>query len=76
MTISEAIPKTISNSSTMYNSEAISEAIPKSVSNHSNCDTLHQEGGLLRGYCEAVGRHLCSRYVAEVNLPISSHMCT
>jgi len=66
-TISVTIPETISNSNP--------EAIPKSNSDHSHRCTLLQEGGLWQWLCEAVGEHLSSRYVAQVDFSISSHIC-
>jgi len=78
-TISVTIPETISDCT-----EAISEAIPnsnpetiyESNSDHSHRRTLLQEGGLRQWLCEAVGEHLSSRYVAQVDLSISSHICS
>ena len=71
-TISGTIPKTISNS----NPETISEDIPESNSDHSHRSTLLQEGGLRQWLFEAVGEHLSSRYVAQVDLSVSSHICS
>jgi hypothetical protein len=62
--ISEAIP----------NSNA--EAIPESNSDHSHRCTLHQEPWLRQWLCEAVGEHLSSWYIAQVDLSISSHICS
>jgi len=70
-TISVTIPETISDCT-----EAISEAIPNSYPDHSHCSTLLQEGGLQQWLCEAIGEHLSSRYVAQVDLSISSHICS
>jgi len=75
VTISErtkAMSKAIPNS----NPEAIPEAITESNSDHSHWSTLLQEGGLQQWLCEAVGEHLSSRYVAQVNLTISSYICS
>ena len=85
--LSNGIPDAISSSDTSSISntisvtipectEAISEAIPESNSDHSHCSTLLQEGGLRQWLCEAVGEHLSSRYVAQVDLSISSHTCS
>jgi len=70
--ISEAIPN--SNPDTI--SETISEAISESNSDHSHCSTLLQEGGLRQWLGEAVSEHLSSWYVAQVDLSISSHICS
>ena len=67
-TISVTIPETISFSNP--------KAIPESNSDHSHRCTLLQEGGLRQWLCEAVGEHLSSRYVAQVDLSISSHICS
>jgi len=45
-------------------------------SNHSHRSTLLQEGGLWQWLCEAVGEHLNCRYVAQVDLSLSSHICS
>jgi hypothetical protein len=66
-TISVTIPVTISNSNP--------EAIPESNSDHSHRCTLLQDGGLWQWLCEEVGEHLSSRYVAQVDLSICSHIC-
>jgi hypothetical protein len=66
--IAEVIPKS--------NSEAIPEAISESNSDHSDRSTLLEEGGLRQWLCEAVGEHLSSRYVAQVDLSVSSHICS
>ena len=66
--LSEAIPHS--------NPETISETIPESNSDHSHRCTLPQEGGLRQWLWEAVGEHLSSRCVAQVNLSISSHICS
>ena len=75
-TISVTIAETISDSITDSNPEAIPEAISESNSDNSHCSTLLQEGGLRQWLCEAVGEHLSSRYVAQVDLSISSHICS
>jgi len=83
--LSDSIPDAISssNSDTISdtNPEAITEAIPESnsvhieaISDHSHCSTLLQEGGLRQWLCGAVGEHLSSRYIAQVDLSISSHI--
>ena len=77
----DGIPDAISNSNTIpvtisKRTEAISEAIPESNSDHSHRSTLLQEGGLRQWLCEAVGEHLSSRYVAQVNLSISPQICS
>jgi hypothetical protein len=81
-TISRTIPQTISDctkglSETIPNSnpEAIPEAISHPNSDHSHRSTLLQEGGHRQLLCEGVGEHLSSRYVAQVNLSVSSHFC-
>jgi len=71
MSNSDTIPATISE-----RTEAISEAISESNSDHSHCSTLLQEGRLRQWLCEAVGEHLSSRYVAQFDLSISSHICS
>jgi len=68
----EAISQAIPNS----NPEAIPEAVSESNSDHSHRTTLLQEGGLRQWLCEAVGEHLRSRYVAQVDLSISGHICS
>jgi len=70
-TISVTIPETIPDCT-----EAISEAIPNSNPDHSHRSTLLQEARLRQWLCEAVGEHLSSRYVAQVDLSISSHICS
>jgi len=65
-------------------SEVISEAIPnlnpvsifESNSDHSHRGTLFQECELQQWLCGTVGEHLCSPYIAQVDLSISSHMCS
>jgi hypothetical protein len=52
--------------------EPISEANP----DYSHRSTLHQAGGLWQRLCEAVGEHLSSRYIAQVDLSISSYICS
>jgi len=69
---SEAISEAIPNS----NPEAIPEAISESNSDHPQCSTLLQDGRLQQWLCEAVGEHLSSRYVAQVDLSVSSHICS
>jgi hypothetical protein len=66
--ISEAIP--------ISNTEAISETIPDSNSDHSLRCTQLQAGGLRQWLGEAVGEHLSSRYIAQVDLFITSHICS
>jgi hypothetical protein len=63
----KAISMAIPNS----NSESISESNP----DHSHCSTLLQEGVLPQWLHEAVGEHLSSRYIAQLDLSISSHIC-
>ena len=75
-TISVTIPETISNSISDSNPETIPDAIPESNSDHSHCSTLLQEGGLWQWLCKAVSEHLSSRYVAQVDLSVSSHICS
>ena len=74
-TISVTIPETISDCT-----EAISEPIPNSnpetISDHSHCSTLLQEGGLRQWPSEAVGAHLSSRYVAQVDISVSGNICS
>jgi hypothetical protein len=53
---------------------AISGAIPKSNSDHAHCSTLIEDGQLRQWLCEAVSKHLSSRYVAHVDLSVSSHI--
>jgi len=66
--ISEAIPN--------FNPKAISEANSECNSDYSNLSTLLQEGGLRQWHCEAVGEHPSSRYVAQVDRSVSSHICS
>ena len=78
--LSDCIPDAISNSNTVpvtisEHTKAIPKAIPESNSDHSHRSTLLQEGGLRQWLCEAVGEQLSSRYVAQVDLSISSHIC-
>jgi len=72
--LSDGIPDAIFSSDTISVTiaETISEAIPETNSDHSHCSTLLQEGGLRQRLCEAVGEHLSSRYVAQVDLSVSS----
>jgi hypothetical protein len=71
-TISEGIP----NSNPEAIPQAISEAISEFNSDHSHWSTLPQEGGLRQWLCEAVGEYLSSQYVAQVDLTVSSHICS
>jgi hypothetical protein len=57
------------------NSKTIPQAIPESNSDHSHCSTQLQEGWLQQWLYEAVGKHHSSRYVAQVDRSISSHIC-
>jgi hypothetical protein len=78
-TFSVTISKTILDSITDFNPEGISkptEAISKFNSDHSHWNTLHQESGLRQWLCEVVGEHLSSLYVAQVDLSMSSHICS
>jgi len=70
VTMSKAIPKSSPETITER-----TEAIPESNSEHSHFSTLLLEGRLRQWLCEAVGEHLSSRYVAQVDLSISSHTC-
>jgi hypothetical protein len=83
--LSDGILDTISRSDTnpaiiSEHTEAISEAIPNSnpeaISDHSHCRTQLPEGGLWQWLCKALGEHFSSRYVAEVDLSVSSHICS
>jgi hypothetical protein len=69
---SEAIPKSIPKAIP----QAISKANPECNSDHSHCSALHQVGGFRQWLCEAVGEHLSSRYVAQVDLSDSRHICS
>ena len=78
---SDMIPVTISVTSSMNITLTISvticmhiEAISKSNSIYSHGSTLLPEGRLWEWLCEAVCEHLSSRYIAHVNLSISSHI--
>jgi len=75
----DTIPATVSES-TKAMSKAIPnsnpEAIPESNSDHSHRSTLLQEGRRQEWLREAVGKHLSSRYVAQVDLSVSSHICS
>jgi len=66
---SNPIPVTISEC-TNYNPDVI----PGSNCDHSHCSTLLQAVRLQQWLCEAVSKHLRSRYVVQVYLSISSHM--
>ena len=72
----EAISEAIPNSKPEAISEAISESIPEANSDHCHHCTLLQEGELRQWLCEAVGEHLSSRYVGQVHLSLSSHICS
>ena len=72
--LSAGIPDAFSISNTI--SVTIPESISESNSDHSHRCTLLQEGGLRQWLGEAVGEHLSSRYVAQVDLSISSHICS
>jgi hypothetical protein len=89
--LSDGIPETFSssNSNTIpvtisERTEAISKAIPnsnpetipKSNSDHIHRYTLLQGCGLRQWLCEAVSEHLSSWYVAQVDLSVSSYICT
>jgi len=69
--LSDGIPNAFSSS----NSDSISESISESNSDHSHRSTLLQKGGLRQWLCEAVSDHLSSRYVAQFDLSIGSHIC-
>jgi hypothetical protein len=71
VTISETIPDFAE-----VISEAISRSVPESNSDHSHRSKLLQEGGLRQWLCEAVGEYLSSQYVAQVDLSVSSHICS
>jgi len=71
--LSDGIPDAYSSSITM--SVTIPESISESNPDHSHRNTLLQEGSLWQRLCEAVGEHLSGRYVAQVDLSISSHIC-
>ena len=51
-----------------------SNTIPKSDLDHSHRSTVLQEGGHRQWLCEAVGKHLSSWYVAQVDISITSHI--
>jgi hypothetical protein len=74
--ISEAISESIPDSIPKAIPEAIPKAIPESNSNHSNSSAMLQEAGVWQWLWEAVGEHLSSRYVAQVDLSDSSHSCS
>jgi hypothetical protein len=69
-TISESISNTISQSI----SDSIKDSNSETNSNHSHSCTLFQDGGLRQWICEAVGKNLNSRYVAQVYLSGSSYI--
>jgi hypothetical protein len=79
-TISETIPETISYSNPETISKAfpntISEATPKFNSDDSHHGTLLQDNRFRQQVCEAVSKHLSSQYIAQVDLSISSHVCS
>jgi len=76
---SDTIPVTISEAT-----KAISIAVPnsnpeiisESNHNHSHCSTLLQEWRLRQWLFKAVGEHLSTLYVTQVNLSSSSHICS
>jgi len=79
--LSDGSSDTISHSDTIpiTNSEyteVIFKAMLKSNSDHSYCSTVLLASGFWQGLCEAVGEHLSSWYVSQVNLSISSHICS
>jgi hypothetical protein len=51
------------------------DAISESNSDHSYCRTMHQEGVLRQWLCDVVSEHFSSRYVGQLALSISSHVC-
>jgi len=58
------------------NPEANTMANPESNSDHSYPSTLLQEVSLRQWLREAVGEHLSGRYIAQVDLSVSSHICS
>jgi hypothetical protein len=63
---------TISMTTSKSNSEMIYESNP----HYSHCSRLLQEGRLRLWLYETVCKHLGSPYVAQVNLSISSTICS
>jgi len=85
--LSDGIPDGISHSNPYTISVTISDshakniskrtaAIPEANSDHSHCRTLLQDGRLRQWLFEAVGEHLSSQYLAQVDLSVSSHICS
>jgi len=76
---SDTIPASISEHTEAI-SKAISNSNPKTISesnhNHSHRRVLLQAGRLRHWLWEPVGEHLSSQYVAQVDLFISSHICS
>jgi hypothetical protein len=72
--IPDAFSSSNSDTYSMTISDSNPEAIPESNPDHSHRSTLLQEGGLRQWLCEAVGEHLRSRYLAQVDLSVSSHI--
>jgi len=68
----------ISDSNSDVLSMTISDFNPKAIchpiSIPSHCSSVLQVDGLQLRLCEAVSKHLCSRYIAEVDLSICSHL--
>jgi len=74
-TISKTISKTLSETVSVHIKD-ISETISESNSDYSLCNWLLQESGLPHWLCEVVSEHLSSWYVAQVDISVSSHICS
>jgi len=74
--LSAGMPDAISSSNSDTISVTNPESISESNSDHSHRRTLLREGGLWQWLREAVSEHRSSRYVAQVDLSISSHICS
>jgi len=74
--LSATISDCITHSYPEVTPKAIPEAILESNSIHAHSTTLHQDGGFWQRVCEAVGKYLSSQCLAQVDLSISSHICS
>jgi hypothetical protein len=72
--LSDGLSDAISTYNSDTHSETMSKTIPESTSDHSQRSTLLEEGGLPQWLCAAVSHHLCSQYVAQVDLTVTSNI--
>jgi len=75
---SDTIPVTISEYSVALSKDICNShpaTISEADSDHSHHCTLLHAGGLWQRLCEAVGQHLGSRYVTQVDLSIARYIC-